>query len=77
MSYSQINELFLCCDCKHHLCTRSAVYKVIFCSATMEFKDREKITSCEYYADGQDAYEKAVHRKINEQIRKIVRGAGQ
>lgn len=75
MSYSQTNELFLCCDCKHHLRTRSAVHKVIFCSATLEFKDREKITSCEY-SDRQDADDKAVHRKISEQIKKIINGAG-
>jgi len=71
MSYSQTIELFLCCDCKHHLRTRSAVHKVIFCSATMEFKNRENITSCKY-ANRQNADDQAVHRKIDEQIKKII-----
>lgn len=74
MPYGQTKELFLCCECKHHLRTRSAVCKVIFCSATQEFKDREKITSCRY-ADRQVAEEEAMHRKIDEQIRKIINGA--
>ncbi len=56
MTHSQTNESFLCGDCKHHLCIREDMHKVI-CAVTLEFKDRGNVASCEY-ADRMDADDK-------------------
>ena len=56
MTNIQTNELFLCGECKHHLCIRADVHRVI-CSITLEFKDRTNVASCEY-ADRQNADDK-------------------
>jgi len=43
------NERIICGECKHHLCIREDMHKVV-CSVTLEFRGREEAALCEFAA---------------------------